>query len=409
MKYAINLNFPKTDDDFNSGIYPVIIYHLIRQHSNNNNKLTIEDIYDTLFDYWQGDKQIASYRKNLQKTIKRNLTILMRLDPKICAEKKDGTIYEVDDGESPLSIQWIWYEQELNHTDLQLLTDAVIYSKHLTNKKRREILANLFNTIGDSYTTKTPWFQTVLKDAEDISVSVSIDLYKNLEFINDAIEDRHCISFDYFFSGPRGEKYIVKSFSEVSPYKIIHNDGTYYLVASRKHEQPYDRYVDGKVDPEEIILVEIHKLTKMSSDFSSKYIPIEKTQGRDKTIQDFLSIHSHPIRSQRFMFFFTVMNDQAILEVNAEGLDIIIDKFGNRMSVRKLSKTSNYKKGTAPELKATYEVTLRGIVRNDWYELVILRLRYPLQIVIKKPEHLISGIIHTLERLEDKQSLEAEQ
>ena len=72
MRYKLNLKPTVSVDKLGTGMYPVIIYQLLRQYSNVNNKLSIEDIMDTLSVFWQGDKQIESSRKNIQKTIKRN-------------------------------------------------------------------------------------------------------------------------------------------------------------------------------------------------------------------------------------------------------------------------------------------------------------------------------------------------
>lgn len=395
MKYDLNLKPSIEKKDVNPGMYSVIIYQLIRQYSNVNNKLTISDITDTLFEYWQGDKDLDSSKKNLQRTIKRNLTALMYLDSNISAEKKDGTTYYVEDGESPLSISKIWYEQDLTPTDLQLITDAIIFSKHFSNDKRREILNNLFHSIGESYSSKTNWFQTILKDAEDISVPVSTDLYRNLEFIHDAIVNQYSLSFDYCLSGPRGEKYTLMSFAGVSAYKIIHDNGIYYLVASRKTEKNSPFGIET-IDPKEIITVEVHKLDKLCSDFNNEYVPFDETYGKSLNLQEFLSPEHHPARSQHFLFFFGENSQRPILCANAMGLDILIDVFGNRLTARKITENN-----TESALNYKYEVKLKGIIRYDWFELVSLCLRYPEYIKIKEPQALFQAVKTSIEKLDD--------
>ena len=50
----LNLNISASIDkkDIPTGMYPVIIYQVIRQYTNENNKITISDIKDTLMEYW---------------------------------------------------------------------------------------------------------------------------------------------------------------------------------------------------------------------------------------------------------------------------------------------------------------------------------------------------------------------
>lgn len=403
MKYDLDFKIKQTE--ITPGMYSIITYQLLRQYSNVNNKLTMDDIADTLSVYWQGDKMNESARKNLQKTIKRNLTWLMSLDPNICAERKDGSPYFEEDGKAIQSIGKIWYEQRLTPTDVQLLTDAVISSKYFENDKRRELLRNLLKTIGETATTKTQWFETVLNDAENITVPVSVDLYRNLEMINLAIAQQECLSFDFFFSGPNGHKYKVRSFLGVSPYKIIHNNGTYYLVASRKEEKTTREYLE-KVDSSEIMTIEIHKLDNIQP-FACEYVPIENTEGKNMTIWSFMHPSKHPVKSGSTMFFLNEYNDYAVLNADPVGLDILIEKYGNCITTKKIKEIEQDCEGITPELKNLYEVRLNGdsavdaLGRIDWYELVMLCLKHPGHIKILKPDHLIDGIITSLKMIDN--------
>ena len=395
MKYNINLNPLIHKSSVPSGMYPVIIYRLIRQCSNIDNKLEIGDIVDTLADYWQGDKTLDSSRRNLRKTVTRNLKVLMYLDSSICAEDKSEGLIEI--GSSSV-IHKVWYEHEITPTEIQLLTDAIIQSKHFTNSNRQKVIKNLFDIVGEPFNIHNQWVQSILKDAADLSIPASADLYYNLEFLYDAIENHHCISFTYTFSGPNGAKHAVMSFKGVSAYKVFPENGIYYLVASRREETASSfNYWDSQVDNREIVLFEVHKLDMLSSDFETEYIPIEETNGKDKSILDIMVTTRHAIKSEHSMFFCSNTSDQAILKVNAEGLDILIDSFGNRrLTIQKLKEKDTSISGISTELQNLYKVTLNGIIRNDWYDLISLKLRFPDKIYILEPSALIDGIIYSL-------------
>ena len=400
MKHNLNIDAAIGKDGLKSGIYPVIIYQIIQQHSNENNKLTLDDILDTLTDYWKGDTQKSSFRTNLRKTLKRNLETLLFFDSKIHAEYKDGSPFYIDSGDSFWKIKYLWYEQELSMTDIQLLSDAIIYSKHMQNSRRLEILEKLMQIGGQSSTNGTNWFNSVLKDANDLSVPVRGDLYHNLEYINEAIINKQCLTFDYVFSGQHGKSYKVRSYTGVSPYKIFHDDGIYFMVAARNITSDHRNIMfksHGKDIP--VIYIEIHKMDKLHTDFESTYLNIEETVGDKKTIQEFLGNGYDPLTHEAIPFRF---KEDIFLRVSARGLDVLIDHFGNRMKITKRKELNTSYAGSTPELAYTYDVTIKDVARNDWYELLILLLRYPApELELIEPQNLLRMIyFHMRNRLE---------
>lgn len=386
-------------------MYPVIIYQIVRQCSNENNPMTMDELMEYFSDYWQGDKKISSYKKNLQRVIKRNLIFLMGIDSNICARKKNGELFDIEKENDIFRIGQLWYEQQLSPTEVLLLTDAIINSKHFSNDNRRAILRKLLRTIGETATLKTKWFETALFDAENITMPLSVDLYRNLELIHTACTNHECLSFDFCYAGPRGQKCKVRSFAGVSPYKIIHYDGTYYLVASRKSESSVPECIE-QVDPSEIMTIEIHKLDKIQPDLS-EFVPLEATEGKGMTIRNFMHPSKHPVKSGSSMFFLNKFNDYALLNADSEGLDILIEKYGNCITTKKINEIKLAHKGITPELRNLYEVRLNGdstvdaLGRIDWYELAILCLKHPGHIKILKPDHLMDGIIYCLENIDD--------
>lgn len=385
-----------------SGTYPVIIYQLIKQHSSPEDKLTMKNIEDILDGFWNGDKDLSTYRKNLRRTIKRNLATLILLDTNICIERSDGSVIDPETDDLPDDdemerflgeIKHVWYRQSLSSTDLQFLTDAVVNSRHLTNAKRREILGKLFNATGTSYAAKTAWYKTVLADADERSVPVSTNLYSNLEEINKAIKNEQCISFNYCYTGLRNEKYTVRKYDKVSPYKIVHENGTYYLIASFP-----EKLKNGSIT-NEILVAEIHKLDCINSNIKAKFVPIKETDAAEMTVRDILIQTFHPTRNGHFFFFFDRPAGKGIaeLKVNAEGLDILIDKFGNRVTrIQLIYETDPDADETIPKLRNMYTLTLTNMLFDEWDELALLKYKYPRQIRILEPDVFMDGIRHNL-------------
>ena len=394
MKYNLNISSSIGKDGLNSGMYPVIIYQLIRQYSNENNKLTMEDILDTLTDYWKGDGDKEFSRKNLQRTVKRNLESLLYFDSKIHAEYKDNSPFNIGADDKIGQIHYLWYEQELSPTDFQLLSDAVIYSKHLSQTRRLEILEKLMAASGQPNATESVWFKTIIKDSDDISIPVPGDLYHNLEYINDAIDNQNCISFDFCFFGPNMQQYKVRSYSGISPYKIIHNDGIYYLVASVNEASSYASMYLRHKNKIPAVYFQIHKMRKIHTDFGHKYTDISKTTVDQMSINDLFGPGFFKSNAEYSNYRF---KSNLRLITSSRGLDVLMDHFGNRLHVKKLSKINPRYAGDTPELAYTYEVSISGITRNDYTTILNLMLYYDFQdIGLIEPEHFLSWVTSLL-------------
>ena len=391
MKYNLDTNSIIGKDGLTAGMYPVVIYKLIRENSNENNKLSIDDITNTLSEYWKGDKNKSSSKANLQKTVKRNLEPLLYLDSKIHAEYIDGSTFYVDSGDSIGKIKYIWYDQELSLTDLQLLSDAVVYSRHLTQTSRSDILDKLMRSSGQSQKSRPKWFQDIIKDAEDISIPVPGNFYNKLDYIFDAIQNKKCLAFDYTFSGQNNKKYKVRSYSGVSPYRIVHENGIYYMVAARNPSEKRDTMFLEYEHKTPIILLEIHKLDKIHPDDEHEYLEITSTIGNNKNLQEIISAGYHPLTHEVIPFKYKENLD---LRVNSRGLDVLIDHFGNRIRIFKRSEIDSTYGGNTPELSYTYDVTIRNAAKNDWYELLIILLQYPAsEIELVNPQNLLRVVM----------------
>ena len=398
MKLEINSQINK--NGINSGMYPVIIYQILRQYTNEDNPITINDICDTLQDYWKGDTEKTSSKKNIKKTIYRNLESLLYFDSNIQAVDKDGFPYLVESGESIGKIYQLWYEQELSLTDLHLLSDAVVYSKHLSNSSQKEILGKLMRIAGQPNASKAHWYNSILKNARDISIPVPNNLYRTMDYVNDAIENKNCISFDYSFSGPDAKRYKVQSYSGVSPYMIIQHNGIYYMIAANNKDNIQQKMHKDFGFAYPVLYLEIHKLDNISTDLDSKYLSIKETIGDAKTIKDFISGGYHPLTHEAFP---NRLVENLKFRTSSRGLDILLDHFGGRLLIKKSPKIDKRYSGNTPELAYRYDITLKNAALNDWYELLPLLLSYSIHdIELVSPLYLLQGVMRKMNNRIDR-------
>ena len=123
------------------------------------------------------------------------------------------------------------YARTFNLPELKMLVDAVASSKFITKKKSDELIEKII-TLGTPSSRpslkRNLWSEGRIKQENE-------RIYFNIEAVNQAINEVKKISFQYLkytiddlekqTERRKGAKYIV------SPYKLIINDGNYYLLA----------------------------------------------------------------------------------------------------------------------------------------------------------------------------------
>lgn len=395
MKYKLNINSSIGKDELNSGLYPVIIYQLIRQYTNVNNKITVDDIKETLMSFWKGDDEKESSSKNLQRTIKRNLASLLYFDTDIQAEDKDGNPFEIDSGESIGKIYRLWYEQELAPIDVQLLADAVVYSRHLKDERRKELLKKLMLAAGQPSAIEDEWYWTTIRDSESLSIPTSGDLYRCLDYVNEAIKEHRCLSFAYTLHGPNNRKIVMREYKGISPYKIIHEKGIYYMLGAKT---PHGAYTyDYKAKLENIAYFEIHKMEGLRFDYDDRYVPVEETVANGKNLEELLSGGYNLYNNSAVPFW---SKEDVYFGTNEIGLDALYDRFGERVIAVEPRKELI---GKDMRTKYTYRVTVREVGKTDWDEILILLFRIsPLELgLIETSRQKIEELKEKVEKMLD--------
>ena len=247
---------------------------------------------------------------------------------------------------------------------------------------------------GQPNASKTHWYNSIIKNARDNSIPVPSNLYKKMEYVSEAIENKDCISFDYSFSGPNGKKYKVRSYSGVSPYMIIQHSGIYYMIAANNKESSRQKMHKDFGFAYPVLYMEIHKLDHIHTDFNSEYLPIKETMGDKKTIKQFISGGYHPLTHEAFP---NRLVENLELRTSSRGLDILIDHFGDRLLIKKSSEIDKRYAGNTPEIAYRYDVVIKNAALNDWYELLPLLLSYPIQdIELVSPIYLLQGVMHKM-------------
>ncbi len=382
MKYELNIDAAISKDGLNPGLYPVIIYQLVKQYSCEGNPITINDIEDTLSAYWKGDKEKGSTKSNLHRTIKRNLQSLLYFDSNIHAEFSDHTVFNIESDTAIGKIKYLWYEQDLSTADLQILSNSLVYSKHLEKETRLDLIKKLLCVSGYSSTHKENWVSSLIQDSEDYSVHTSPSLYRNLGFIYDAIKQKNCLSFEYNHSKLISEENNERRFCGFSPYKIIQNQGIFFVIGSTIHNDPniFDIY-RHKGLPFPILQLAVHRISKINTDFSHNYLDIEETEAEGKDILYFIGSAYNLYTSKLIP---VIKKEKIVLQVDEFGLDTITDLFDNRITLREIEPKK-------------FEIKIYDFVPVEWESLISVLLRHPRHISFISPKEHLREILSIIE------------
>lgn len=178
------------------------ILQILKTHSDFNHPLTQEDISH----YLENDYGIFIERK----AISRNISLL----------REAG--YEIESGRAGSYLDC----RDLEDSELRMLIDGVLSSKYITAKHSKDLIDKLCNM-------SNKYFRSHVKNifsVNDWSKTDNQALFYNIEIVDEAIESKKQIKFDYNKYGI--DKKLHRTTTHyVSPYQLILHNQRYYLMA----------------------------------------------------------------------------------------------------------------------------------------------------------------------------------
>lgn len=180
------------------------ILQILQKYSDCNHPLTQEDVAR----YLSSEYGIEIERK----AIGRNLSLLREAGFEIETANKRGSYLIC---------------REFDDTELRLLIDGVLASRHITEKHTKELIEKLCNL-------SNVYFRSHIKNIHSIPQWSKTDnntLFYNISVVDEAIESNRQILFNYNRYGL--DKKLHKSSEHcVSPFQLILHNQHYYLMAS---------------------------------------------------------------------------------------------------------------------------------------------------------------------------------
>ena len=275
----------------------LLVLKILEKYSDENHLLTHQQIIDLM----QSDYGISVERKSIGNSI----DILIELGYDITKAKKMGCYYS---------------GRLFDASEIRFLDDAVFSSKSISGKYAKNIIKRL-NEHLSIYQQKG---YDYLVNSNAITRSDNIQLFLNIETINEAIKKGKKITFYYYTYNEKGELVPRKGNNryDVSPYYLINSQGRYYLLCNShtNNKKPISTY---RVDLIKDVFIAEDSLIPLKS-----FVGME-----DFNIAQYINEHIYPFGGD-------VVN-ASIEIVKPAAMQYIIDWFGDRAFVNKTT-NENY-------------------------------------------------------------------
>ena len=325
----------------------VRIMQILEYYSDVNHPLTQEDIINKLYE----DYGIEAERK----AIGRNIAILQDMFERESMKKTATAIVIESDKRRGTFLDKRLFED----SELRLLIDGVLASKHISEKYSKDLIEKL-STLSNKY------FKSNVKhvySVKDWDKTENKALFWNIEIIDEAIEKCRQITFDYNKYG--ADKTLHKTSShKASPYQLILHNQHYYLVFFNERWK-------------KICHFRLDKITKIDIT-DEPMTPLRSIKGYENGLDYKKYATSLP-------YMFTDETERITFVCDECVIDQVVDWFGKNINVRAIGDKK-------------YEV----IVSASSNAMEYWAMQYLNYVEIKTPAELRARIKNNLQKAEEK-------
>ncbi len=320
----------------NKKMLNMLILEILQKYSDEEHSLTQQEIIRLL------DKNYGMECD--RRSVKNNVVSLKEMGYDISMEK----------GYRLLS-------RDFDDSELRILIDSVLFSKSISTRQAKGLIDKLRDNASNFFNAKVSHVCNLPNLPRTSNKQAMYSLYA----INDAISDKHKISFiyneigtDFKLHPKRQEPYIV------NPYQIVANNGRFYLIGN------YDKY-------DNVAHFRIDKMTDVRV-LEDKAKPMKQVP----ELKDGLNLPKH---MAEHMYMFSGPSTPVTLETTEDMMSELVDWFGNDFRVEKIGDD---------RIKA--RITCNEQAMRYW------ALQYGPYVEVIKPESLRKQIIEDINEMAGK-------
>ena len=215
------------------------ILDILKRYSDEDHRLSQKDIVEILKNEYDMSAERKAVKRNLMNLIdfgyEINYSESVRMVP-----GKDGK------PEENYILSDFYLEREFTNSELRLLIDSLLFSKHIPYSQCKELVKKLSGLSNQYFQSRIKYISTLPDNAPQ-----NKQLFYNIDVIDEAIAKGRKIRFQYNRYGtdkkmhPETHPNGGKKLYTVTPYQMVAANGRYYLICN--HDK-YDNVSNIRVD-----------------------------------------------------------------------------------------------------------------------------------------------------------------
>ncbi|MBO4676872.1 MAG: WYL domain-containing protein [Oscillospiraceae bacterium] len=215
------------------------ILDILRRYSDEDHRLSQKDIVEILRNEYDMSVERKSVRRNIINLMECGYEIEYSESIRMVPNKKTGEPEE----------SYIWSDfylvREFTDSELRLLIDGLLFSKHIPYSQCRELVEKLEGLSNIYFKSRVRHIRTMPD-----TLPPNKQLFYTIGILDEAISRKKQISFHYGSYGldkklhPRDSEGAVKEYT-VNPYQIAAANGRYYLIGNT---EPHDNVSHYRLD-----------------------------------------------------------------------------------------------------------------------------------------------------------------
>ncbi len=334
-------------------LLPMLILDILRKYSDADHRLSQRDIVDILKDEYDMTADRKTVRRNIGNLMDMGYEIEYSEAIRMMPNPKTGELEE----NSIMSD--LYLVREFTDSELRLLIDSLLFSKHLPYNQCKELVEKL-EKLSSNY------FKSHMKHIHTMPETLprNPQLFYTIEILDEAISHAKKVSFTYLEYGTDKKQHrkcrtdgSVREYI-VSPYQMAAQDGKYYLICN------YDKYNDISNYRIERI-ADIRLLDESAKPFES----LTGADGKRLDLAKYMAEHIYMYSSDNARVKFRIVKPM---------ITDVIDIFGRNVSFSDETEThvtvtahvneaamKQFAKSYAPDVMVLEPEQLRATVRSE--------------------------------------------
>lgn len=214
-------------------LLPMLILEILRTYTDENHHLSQREIREKLEELYDMKVDRKAVRRNIGNLMDMGCAIEYREAVRKIPNRKTGKL------EENYSMSDIWLAREFTESELRLIIDGLLFSRHIPRGQRKRLIEKLISLASGYFKAHVKHVSSMPDDPFHNS-----EIFYTISVLDEAIDKKCKVAFSYLEYGidKKQHKKLRDDGSVheyvVSPYQMVAKEGKYYLICN------YDKYDD---------------------------------------------------------------------------------------------------------------------------------------------------------------------